>query len=111
MAIIGIFAKSISAVTGGNIVGNSATLQKNIGASNIWGHPCLQNYSSQSDNVTDLVLADVAVTNFIDAKGSHDVNAPGIFADGCTSITFFLQVQDGASARALCTIEFSDTPF
>jgi hypothetical protein len=108
MSIVGILANGVSTTTGNNIVGNSATLTHHFVASSIWGHPGLQGFSTQGDNVSNQPGAGVGVSQFVDAHGTHNVDVIGQFASGCTSITYLISAADGGSASALCITEFLD---
>jgi hypothetical protein len=108
MSIVGILANGVSASTGGNIVGDSATLTHHFGPSSIWGHPSLQSFSVTGDNVSDQPGADVSVSQFTDAHGTHNVSVIGQFATKCTSITYLITAFQGGSASALCITEFLD---
>ncbi len=108
MTIIGILANGVGASTGGNIVGDSATLTHHFGSSSIWGHPGLQSFSTQGDNVSNQPGADVVVSQFVDAHGTHNVNVIGQFATACTSITYLITAFQGGSGSALCITEFLD---
>jgi hypothetical protein len=52
MSIVGILANGVSASTGGNIVGDSATLTHHFGSSSIWG---IQAYRASRSKVTTSV--------------------------------------------------------
>jgi hypothetical protein len=109
MPIVGILANSVHAETGGNIVGSQgpgSTLTHHFGPSSIWAHPALQSFSTQSDNVSDQPGANVVVSQFTDASGTHNVNFIGVFANNCTNVTYQMTAFDGGSARALCITEF-----
>jgi hypothetical protein len=108
MPIVGILANGVSASTGGNIVGDSATLTHHFGPSSIWGHPSLQSFSVEGDNVSDQPGAGVGVSQFTDAHGTHNVQNIGQFASQCTSITYLISAAQGGSAFALCITEFFD---
>jgi hypothetical protein len=109
MSIVGIIANSVHAETGGNIVGSQgpgSTLTHHFGPSSIWAHPALQSFSTQSDNEDDQPGANVVVSQFKDAAGTHNVNFIGVFASKCTSVTYQMTAEDGGSASALCITEF-----
>ena len=111
MSIVGILANGVSAETGGNIVGYQgagSTLTHHFGSSSIWAHPALQSFSTQSDNVSNLPGANVVVSQFVDAAGTHNVNFIGVFASKCTSVTYQMTAYDGGSGTALCITEFLD---
>ena len=102
MSIVGILANGVFANTGGNIVGSQgpgSTLTHHFGPSSIWAHPALQSFSTQSDNVSTQPGANVVVSQFTDASGTHNVNFIGVFANQMTAF-------DGGSSSALCTTEF-----
>jgi len=106
MAIVGVLANAVSASTGGNIVGDTSTLTHHFGASSIWGHPALQSFSTQGDNVSDQPGAVVSVSQFVDVHGTHNVDVIGQFATQCTSITYQMVAFQGGSGEALCITEF-----
>ena len=111
MSIVGILANSVSAETGGNIVGYQgagSTLAHHFGPSSIWAHPALQSFSTQSDNVSTQPGANVVVSQFTDADGTHNVSFIGVFASKCTNVTYQMTAFDGGSGSALCTTEFLD---
>jgi hypothetical protein len=111
MSIIGVLANGVSAETGGNIVGYQgagSTLTHHFGPSSIWAHPALQSFSTQSDNVSTQPGADVVVSQFVDAGGTHNVGDIGVFATKCTSVTYQMTAFDGGSGNALCITEFWD---
>ena len=103
MAIVGVLANAVSASTGGNIVGFTATLTHHFGPSSIWGHPALQSYSVDDDDQSG---TSVGVSQFVDANGTHNVNVIGQFASKCTSITYQIVAVRGGSGSALCITEF-----
>jgi hypothetical protein len=106
MAIVGVLANGVGASTGGNIVGDSATLTHHFGPSFIWGHPGLQSFSTQGANVNNQPGSGVGVSQFVDAQGTHNVQSIGQFATQCTSITYLITAAQGGSAFALCITEF-----
>lgn len=111
MSVVSIFASSVFADTGGNIVGSTgkgSTLTHNFEASSIFAYPALQSFSTQSDNQSNQPGANVVVSQFIDADGTHNVNDIGVFANKCTSVTFQMTAIDGGSGSALCIIDFLD---
>jgi len=108
MSIVGILANGVSAATGGNIVGDSATLTHHFSSSSIWGHPGLQSFSTQGDNVSNQPGASVVVSQFVDVHGTHNTDVIGQFATDCTSITYLIVAEQGGSASALCITEFLD---
>jgi hypothetical protein len=112
MPIVGFLANEVSAETGGNIVGYQgagSTLTHHFGPSSIFGHPALQSFSTQSYNVSNLPEANVVVSQFVDAAGTHNVGFIGVWApDKCTSVTYQMTASDGGSGTALCITEFFD---
>ena len=106
MAIVGVLANGVSASTGGNIVGDSATVTHHFGPSFIWGHPGLEFFSTQGCNVNDQPGASVGVSQFVDSQGTHNVQSIGQFATQCTSITYLITAFQGGSGFALCITEF-----
>jgi hypothetical protein len=111
MSIVAILANGVFADTGGNIVGSQgpgSTLTHHFGASSIWAHPGLQSFSTQSDNQSDQPGANVVVSQFTDAAGTHNVNFNGVFASKCINVTYQMTAFDGGSGSALCITEFLD---
>jgi hypothetical protein len=111
MSIVAILANGVSAETGGNIVGYQgagSTLTHHFASSSIWAHPALQSFSTQSDNVSNQPGANVVVSQFTDATGTHNVGDIGVFATKCINVTYQMTAEDGGSGSALCITEFLD---
>lgn len=101
MSVSGILANTVSQGSAGAIVENFATFTHNFGASSIWGHPSLQAIAINDSDGRAVAF----VSQFIDAKGTHNVKNVGQFADKCTSITYQIVVGH-CVARAMCITEF-----
>jgi len=99
MAIVGFLETQLHA---GTINANASfSAQHNFASPlTVWSRPYLQDISVDSGTVN------LSISQFKDKNGTHngDFN-PGIFAVGCTSITFAMSTFDTCIATAILTTE------
>lgn len=100
MPIVGFFENRLYAGT----INTSATFTKqhNFAAPGltVWSRPYLQGVSMNDDDGS-VVLA---VSQFKDQNGTHNGSfQPGIFAQGCTSVTFRMKTTDCIATAVLTT--------
>ena len=88
-------------VGGGINVGASFSTSLSFPPSNIWGYPSLQVSSINDDDGS----VSVFVSQFIDSKGTHNVDFIGVFASQCTGITYGISMFD-CLALGHCITEF-----
>lgn len=104
MAIVGVFETELYAGT----INTSETFTKqhNFAAPGltVWSRPYLQLVSMNDDDGS----VSLSISKFTDKDGTHTGPfTPGIFADGCTSVTFRMRTTD-CIARAVLTTEIFD---
>ncbi len=100
MAIVGVLETGMFAGTINATFSFSA--QHNFGPSDIWSRPYLQTVQNNDDDGS----VSLHISQFIDSNGVHNGNfTPGIFAQKCRSVTFFMTTTD-CIARIVMDTEF-----
>ncbi|HEX2296876.1 MAG TPA: hypothetical protein VHN37_16405 [Actinomycetota bacterium] len=100
MAIVGVWETKLYAGTIGTT--ETFTKQHNFAAPglDVWSRPYLQSLTINDDDASVIL----SVSKFTDKNGTHTGPfTPGIFGDGCTSVTFKMSTRDCIATAVLTT--------
>jgi hypothetical protein len=88
-------------IIGSGLYGNTVTHQFN-GPHDVWSYPVLQHLSLGGDSYVNTFIS-----GFTDAAGPHSGLAwIGAYLGGCTSVTFWMEMEDAVAGASAITMFF-----